>query len=457
MTMATILAIILLEGFVTISVEILSIRQLQPFVGNNVIVTSLIIGVFLLFLAIGYKRGGEYRENYRDILKKNFSIAALLIGIGMSYTFTNLFFYALSTWLTQNILVRLTLYLLLIIAPIVYLLGQTVPITTNLFKRDEFVGAISGRVLYISTIGSFLGAVLTSLLLLNFLGVAWTVFLNTMVLGVLVYLLSDIRMSDLNRSVALGFSLIFIFFLNVEVDSTWFLKTNNYANYRVEQHVAIHPNHYGNAFVINNSMSSFLDDQKHAAPYNELLKQILFRELALKHKEILILGAGGFTFSAEGEFGNHVTYVDIDKDIKSVVEQHFLPTIHGEFIATDARLFLKKPPHRYDVIISDVYKSHLVIPSYLITREHLTNVRLALRAKGIAIFNIIADPLLNDAYSKRVDNTITSVFPSCMKMPMEYKNAYVNILYLCQKNSGERIAGVYTDDLNRSTLDFFNV
>ena len=51
--------IIFIEGFVSVAVEILTIRQLIPFAGSNVVVTSLIIGIFLLFLSIGYWRGGK--------------------------------------------------------------------------------------------------------------------------------------------------------------------------------------------------------------------------------------------------------------------------------------------------------------------------------------------------------------------------------------------------------------
>lgn len=60
--------IILLEGFVTISLEILTVRQLTPVMGSSVIVTSLIIGIFLLFLALGYRRGGEHCDHYLSIL-----------------------------------------------------------------------------------------------------------------------------------------------------------------------------------------------------------------------------------------------------------------------------------------------------------------------------------------------------------------------------------------------------
>ena len=100
------LFIVLLEGFVTISVEVLVIRQLIPFVGNNVIVTSLIIGVFLLFLAIGYWRGGQYRSGYRHILLTNFTKAAICLGIGLSYAFTHLFFQATPTKFNNNKLVN---------------------------------------------------------------------------------------------------------------------------------------------------------------------------------------------------------------------------------------------------------------------------------------------------------------------------------------------------------------
>ena len=79
--------IIFLEGFVSVSIEILTIRQLIPVAGNSVIVTSLIIGVFLLFLALGYQKGGTQQKNLQKILQFNFSFAAIWLGIGLSFDF----------------------------------------------------------------------------------------------------------------------------------------------------------------------------------------------------------------------------------------------------------------------------------------------------------------------------------------------------------------------------------
>src|SRR5436190_18774016 len=81
MSRMVLFGIILIEGFVTISAEILTIRQLLPLVGNSVIVTSLIIGVFLLFLAYGYRRGGQYQDRYEEILKSNFTKSAIFLGV----------------------------------------------------------------------------------------------------------------------------------------------------------------------------------------------------------------------------------------------------------------------------------------------------------------------------------------------------------------------------------------
>ena len=178
--------LLFIEGFVSIAVEILTIRQLTPFVGSSVIVTSLIIGIFLLFLSFGYWRGGLYQNKFIPVLKKNFIWAALFIGFGLSYLFLDSFFNLANYLPTQNSLVILTLYLLVITAPMVYFLGQTIPITMNLAKKEKMVGTIGSKVLFLNTLGSFLGSVLTTLLLIDFLGVAATVFINFGLMIILV-------------------------------------------------------------------------------------------------------------------------------------------------------------------------------------------------------------------------------------------------------------------------------
>lgn len=445
--------VILIEGFVSVAVEILVIRQLMPMVGTSVIVTSFIIGIFLLFLAIGYWRGGEHCHNFYGILKRNFLLAAILVGVGLSSIFIANFFAAFA-WLTFSLLVVLVLYLLLIIAPLVYFLGQTIPITMNLVKSDRLVGNIGGKVLFLSTVGSFFGAILTTVLLMEFLGVAWTVMINFGLILLLTWFLSkETALNFVNVVISVAVILL-VYQLNIGYEKNVLIATNSYADYKVIKNIEIEQK-VGDVLQINNSFSSFIDVNRQGFPYIEELKRILFEDLKFRNKEILVLGAGGFSLSAAGTHGNHFTYVDIDPKIKTIVEKHFQSPIKGDFVAADARTYLNQINQRYDVIISDCYSNIETIPAQLLTVEHLRNIKRALSEHGIAIFNIIARPFLADNYSKRVDNTIRLVFKNCAVIPLYYNSHPSNILYVCSQAANENDRSVYTDDKNTISSDYF--
>ena len=224
------LYLIFVEGFVSIAVEVLVMRQLTPFVGTSVVVTSIIIGIVLLFMAIGYWSGGLHQKHFYDVLNRNFVWAAIFIGVGLAYPFVSYFFSVLpSTW----VLMELVLYLLLIISPLVYLLGQTIPLTMNLVKQENIVGATGGKVLFLSTVGSFFGSVLTTLLLVEFLGVAWSIFINFSLLFSLILLSPSRRHHYLYLSLGPALFLL-VFVVNVVFEQRYFVATTNYGNYQVE-------------------------------------------------------------------------------------------------------------------------------------------------------------------------------------------------------------------------------
>jgi predicted membrane-bound spermidine synthase len=449
--------IIVCEGFVSVAIEILAIRQLNPFVGTSVVVTSLIIGIFLLFLAIGYWRGGLYSKNFYVILRRNFLLAAAFVGIGMSYVFVA-YFFASVYLLIPHILWILALYLLFIIAPLVYFLGQTIPLTMNLVNQEQLTGATGGKVLFWSTVGSFFGSVLTTLLLMEFFGVAWTVYINTLLLLLLFVSLLFFEGKNTQNTfiVVLLFVLVgIVYIINISFEEKYFVTTNNYANYFIEKNMSTADGRYGKMLQINASASSFVDANNKGFRYVEVIKNILFNDLKLHDKNILVLGAGGFTLSAAGTFGNNFTYVDIDPKIKNIVAKHFLPEIKGNFIAEDARTFFNHHKKIYDVIISDVYSNINTIPAELVTMEHLRNVKSYLADNGFAIFNIIANPFFDDPYSKRVNNTILTVFKNCTIIPLRYNRNFNNIIYVCHKTANENDSTVYTDDKNSVTMDFW--
>jgi predicted membrane-bound spermidine synthase len=449
-----ILAIVLLEGFVTISAEILTIRQLIPFVGSSVVVTSVIIGVFLLFLAYGYRTGGRVQANHASILMRNFIAAAFLLGIGLSYIFVYFWFALWKVHLTPNVLYPLMSYLFIITAPLVYLLGQTVPLTLHLFPDAQAIktGLLGGRILHVNTLGSFLGAVLTSVVLFSFFGVAWTIAINAGVLLLLAFLLFRKPQQLLTCFAATLLAVPFTFVLNIMVEQEYFLKTNHYANYRLSTYET--PYYSSKQFEINNTPASFLDSQGKSFAYIETIKAILFNDLAMKNKDILILGAGGFTISHGQDEANRFVYIDIDSDIKSLSENHFSGPIVGEFIAQDARSFLQTTDRRFDAIVVDAYNSPLAIPQHLLTLEYFEALAKVLKPEGVVLLNFIANPGFTDAYARRVDNTLRLALGFCTNQPYDHRNKLTNLIYVCYPEHRDD-RGIYSDNLNQATLDAF--
>lgn len=442
--------ILLLEGFITISVEILTIRQLLPFFGNSVIITSIIIGFFLLFLALGYWQGGSYRQDFFQKLSRNFTLSVFWIGIGLSYALIDLFYYLAVIQFHLSYLLSLSIYLLLVLAPIVFWLGQTVPLTTNLFNQQQRVSHISGRALFLNTLGSFLGALLTALLFFQYLGVAWTIVINCVLLFALILYLRPHSHLSWRLIVALSFVLVGIWDLNTNTEQALFKKTNNYANYQV-----LEGSDFSRVLQMNRAFSSLLMADKKGFPYIEYIRHLLFDELALRHKKMLFIGAGGFSLSALGTHDNEIIYVDVDPQIKQIAESYFLKTtIQGSFVGEDARYYLKHSPTKFDVILSDVYSHQSTIPPALLTKEYFQALANHLNPQGLLIVNIIANPFFKDDYAKTVFNTIHAVFPYCSVLPLSPQNPISNMIYLCPLTKAN--TSIYSDNLNTATTDFFN-
>lgn len=443
----TLLAILLLEGFVTISVEILTIRQLLPFFGGSVVITSIIIGVFLLFLALGYWRGGMHPNDFYKKLSRNFMVSFIWIGIGLNYSFIGSFFHWTINQLSLPFLASLTLYLLLILAPVVFWLGQTIPLTTNLFNQEQRVSRISGKALFLSTLGSFSGALVTSLLLFQFAGVAWTVVVNCALLFLLIILLKPQSGLSLSTLIVLGLILYFIKLLNVNYEKQFFKLTNNYGNYEIIT------TQQARLLRINLSGSSMITHKKEGFAYIEFIRHFLFNQLHLQHKKILVIGAGGFSLTAAGAKTNDVTYVDIDPQIKDLAEQHFLESkINGRFIGQDARRYLHETQEQFDVIVSDAYSHQQNIPASLLTADYFAQLSSHLKPSGLLVVNIIANPLFKNTFSKRVHNTILSIFPFCNIIPLDW-STLSNVIYICPMQTQDRV--IYSDNLTGSTFDFY--
>jgi len=426
--------IVLIEGFVSIGIEITAIRKMIPYGGSNITNTSIIIGIFLFFLSIGYYKGGIITKNQDKILLKNLLFSTLIIAIG----FNDFFIFHLFTNFKIDELYQITIYSLIVIAPITYFLGQTVPIITNFINWQE-KAKINGTLLFLSTIGSFLGSIGTTLILMNFLGVQKTIFVYVLLLSLLLILLIIFIKTKIITKI------ITIFCILISLSITIFsFKFNPYVYSNQYSDVIIDYEDNLNKLIINHGYSSnyAIEEKSSTFPYIKKM-EFLIKNLDNNKKDILVIGAGGFTLSLNDNL-NKYTYVDIDSKLKEVSENLFLKDkIKGEFIVADGRSYLLNNKNKWDIIVVDAFSNRNSIPSSLITKEFFELVKSNLKKDGYFFINLIGDSFIKNNYTKHFIQTINESF-SCISNNLEETRVsnIENIVFTCTIKDNV----IYTDN-----------
>ena len=465
---------IFIEGFVVLAAEILAIRQTMPFTGSGTDTISIIIAAVLLPLAVGYYAGGRFKDvhwprgRYYSIRKKllrNIVIAMLFLLPGLSHG-SILYFFALLTDLgITNRILMVTAYSLTFLVVPVFLLGQTIPLVSNYFSKDT-LAKVTGRMLFFSTVGSFMGAVFSTLILMAFLGVNETAAIVFILLAVLGVMLCRRSVPEPGR-IMIILAVIGVIANTDYMLSRYFVVSNNQYNMiRVYEN----PQRGSRHMSINNNQSGVLKEDGKTAYYILLAEAKFLNTLPLEADpiRILVIGAGGFTFGLKDDY-NHYDLIDIDPAIKEVAEKHFLQkdlTPNKHFHAVPARGYLSGNEAPYDLIFVDVYTGSTQVPEHLITREFFVQVRDNLTPHGAVIMNMVVSPSFATPFSRHLDSTIRSVFPYVNRQIIHKYNGWgkrwseedgassANVLYMyLNRSEKEEKTVIYSDLQNRSFLD----
>lgn len=444
----TLLAILLLEGFASSCIQILALRRPIPFVGYSVVTTSIVIAAFLLFLALGYAAGGKRKlsgAESRKILFKLLLVSAAGTAIGLSYPFVQAFF-ARASILPS--LWQLALYCVLIVGPVVFCLAQTIPLLLNTSDDAETKSHATGTLTSLSTVGNVAGCLVTGLIILAWLGTNWAVAISASFLVIASIILIVPGASPRHL---LGALTVFILAFVFNFSPTGLLVSNNYSD------IKVYGNPNGRTLAINGSLSSTLNADGSSFAYIEKMREVLRSEPGT-NKDILVLGAGGFTLTARNnkDLGK-VTYVDIDKDLKSIAEEKFLKeNIGGRFIAEDARLFLLNNSRQWDVVIIDLFGQGRSIPEHLSSKEFIELTASRVADGGMILANVIANPAMTDTYSRRILQTYQAAIGGCITFPIHgYLHQVDNLLFVCRVSRESFDA--YTDNQNNSSIDAYKI
>lgn len=462
--------IIVVEGYIVLSSELLAIRQTTPFVGSGTDTVSIIIAAVLMPLAVGYYAGGYYSSRYpanqknnsiRRKLLRNIFISSVFLVLGLSTWTVNLFFLALNELGLTHRLLMTTLYSVLFLLTPVYLLGQTVPLVSNYFSK-QVLSRITGKMLFFSTVGSFLGAIFSTLIMMSFFGVHHTVTLTFVLLTAIAMTIGRFKQSSetiiLMIALTIGAGVI---------NSDAAMKKLNIVSNNQYNTIQVYTDSDGaKTFVQNNNSSSAIhpDGRKHAY-IEETQKHFLTPLMAegVPAKNILVIGAGGFTFGLEDTKNTYV-FVDIDPSLEQVAVKDFLDkplTANKKFVPVAAQGYLASDKTSYDLIFLDVYNGDTTIPEDLVTVEFYQSVRDHLNEGGILVMNFILSPTFEDKMSRHLDDTLRSVFPHLGRQIVGNFDGWVrdpnkreNIMYYYRKTDPviqDRV--IYTRDKNAIFFD----
>ena len=434
---AWLLFLIFLNGYVSLSLELIVIRQLSFYVGSSAVISGIIIGIFLGFMSLGYFYGGSNKirkSHVRNILSNSFLTIALMYVLAGSFTLVTVYFTLMYGYGIQSIITQTFIYSALFLSVAPFLFGFNTALMSKYLNRNN--GNYTGKIMAWGTIGSVLGSLASTLLLMPLIGVNYTIMLGAL-LSASAAIMVKPKLKVIIISAAI---LIPTYIINC---NTFLLKQHKMLVNSEISTILITDDGERKWMVMDGiTMSIFNKKDRTSAEYmNYINDNFIYSMPRDKKRNILILGAGGFTAGLNDNFHNY-TFVDIEKALKDVTEKQFLMeplTPNKTFVAQDAMPFLKNAIQKYDLILLDVYSNSYQIPEGFITVEFMERIKSRVADGGIILMNVIGSTNFSDDYSRVFDNTFHSVFKSnTQRQVIGYANPW-------EKNSEANIIYIYYD------------
>jgi hypothetical protein len=159
-------ALLLATGAATLALELLASRVLTPYFGVSLYIWAGILSITLIFLAVGYRVGGLLADLSEAELLEALALAAPLvaaIAIGVACALYPAIFPALAG---PNLVVGSFVAAAVLLAAPLVTLAAVNPLVIGLWRQADpgGGGGRAGRVLFVSTVGSVAGVLLTAFL-----------------------------------------------------------------------------------------------------------------------------------------------------------------------------------------------------------------------------------------------------------------------------------------------------
>ena len=397
-------ALLLVEGYCALAIEMIALRALVPVAGQSVAVTSLVVTAFLVALA--------------------FEATGALAPLA-----------------------QVAVYAVVGIGPVAYLLAQAVVLLVG-SAGPETASGKAGAAFAASTLGNVAGGLATALVVMQHLGVAGAVAL---VSGLLVVAALAAWERPGFRLWAAAVVVAVASGANLAVEREAYVLTTAHADYAIEADAG-----GARTLRVNGQNASREDGAGTGHPYIEWIEDRVYGNLPEgRPARVLVIGAGGFTFGrGRPDDAAEIVFVDVDARLAGVADAFLAPAPRsGRYATMDGRAYLLRHKGQFDTIVLDAFADRTAVPAHLLTREFFALARSRLAEDGGTLYvNLIVAPE-PDRLSTRADRTLRSVFAGCRTQEMEEASRWRNRVYACPRTALDGDATVYADANGRADTD----
>jgi len=431
---------VFVSGMTSLAAEFGASRLLGNVFGTSNPVWAAIIGLILVYLTIGYFLGGRWadRSPHPKTMYAILAWGAFTLGV-VPYVAAPVLRAAANAFddLQVGILAGSFVGVLVLFTIPVTLLGMISPFAIRLSIDDAgHAGNVAGTVYGISTIGSFIGTFLPTLVLIPTIGTTHTFLVFSLTL--LVVALVGLGLTA-SRKIVLAYSLMVVGLVLLAVfGGHGGIKKSAGQVYETESAY-----NYIQVLEFNGTYYLRLNDGQgvhseynpqtleYGGPWQQFLVGPFFypdrRPADVTRIAIVGLAAGTTARQAAAVFPNVVIDgFEIDPKIVAVGRKYFgmnLPNLN--VFVQDGRWGLENSPEKYDLVCVDAYRPPY-IPPHLTTQEFFQIAADHLKLDGSLAINVGRAPgdrrLING-----LATTIGTIFPSIYVM--DIPGTFNSIIY----------------------------
>ncbi|HXY01437.1 MAG TPA: fused MFS/spermidine synthase [Candidatus Limnocylindrales bacterium] len=466
--------VLALIGFTAVIAQIVLMRELMVVFNGNEMSLGIMLASWLVWTAIGSSALGRWAVRTKKARR-----LVTLLEVMVAVTFpTAIFLVRASKAVFQTVPGELLgpgsmmLTSLLVLSAFCVVSGGLFAAASKLEAQERGNSTSTGasRVYLFEAVGSGLGGVLTSIVLIRFLRpfeIAALVSMLNVAGAASLTIRSRARLRMILGALAVIFGLVVIPF-----GCGWAEKASLGRLWQGYQLVATRNSAYGNLVVTKTGgMHSLFENGLVAFNVPDIAaaeEAVHFALLEHPLPKSLLLVGGGMNGSLAQALQHasleRVDYVELDPEILALAQEYFLaewapvqrdPRVRVHH--TDGRLFLKTTDLRFDVVIINLPDPQTAQLNRFYTQEFFQEVESKLSSTGVFSFSLrgaedYISPELAD-FLRCIDTTLRGVFPEVVTIPGETIHFLASVRPgLLTVDPAELITRLRTRDLHTSYL-----